>query len=114
MSIEPHRSAKPLSVLFLCTQNSARSQIAEALMTRKIERIAPGLFTVASAGSTPARRGNPMAFAHWGMDDPSEILDERARERAFTETTTYLARRAADRGRSTDPNGGPQLTCATH
>ena len=142
MSIESRAKSQPLRVLFLCTQNSARSQIAEALMTRKIERVARGRFTVASAGSSPAARVNPMAitvlqhhgidwtgrkpksvdavkeqqwdliitvcdraretcptmpgqptFAHWGMDDPSEILDERARERAFAETTTYLARR---------------------
>jgi len=142
MSIEPQRDTRPLSVLFLCTQNSARSQIAEALMTRKIERVAPGRFTVASAGSAPAMRVNPMAvaalqahgidwkgrrpkpidavkdqrwdliitvcdraretcptmpgqpaFAHWGIDDPSEVPDERARERAFAETAAYLARR---------------------
>ena len=142
MPIEHAAGTRPLNVLFLCTQNSARSQIAEALMSHKIERLAPGQFRVASAGSLPGERVNPMAiaalnaygidwsgrrpksidsvrdqqwdliitvcdraretcptmpgqpaFAHWGMDDPSEILDERARERAFAETATYLARR---------------------
>lgn len=131
-----------MNVLFLCTQNSARSQIAEAIMKRKVERSTPGRFQVASAGASPAARVNPMAiaalhaygidwsghrpksidavcgeqwdliitvcdraretcptmpgqpaFAHWGMDDPAAILDERARERAFTETVTHLARR---------------------
>jgi len=45
------------SILFLCTGNSARSQIAEALMSTK----AAGLFEVASAGSKPAPRVNPYA-----------------------------------------------------
>lgn len=142
MPIEHRAGTRPLNVLFLCTQNSARSQIAEAIMSRKVERVAPGRFRVGSAGSTPALRVNPMAiaalgsygiewtgrrpksidavcdqqwdliitvcdraretcptmpgqpaFAHWGMDDPAEIVDERARERAFAEVVTYLARR---------------------
>jgi arsenate reductase len=134
-------TTRPLNVRFLCTHNSARSQIAEAIMLRKIERQASGRFYVASAGSTPAESVNPMAIdalktyriewsgrqpksidavcgktwdlitvcdraketcpatsgqpavAHWGMDDPSDMLGPRAGERAFTETATYLSRR---------------------
>ena len=49
---------RKLNVLFLCTHNSARSQIAEAILKRKgRER-----FNVASAGSEPAERVHPGAM----------------------------------------------------
>lgn len=54
-------------ILILCTGNSARSQIAEALLARK----GSDRFEVASAGSRPAAQVNPFAIkvlAEAGID----------------------------------------------
>ena len=66
MTAEADRGAGPIRVLFVCTGNSARSQIAQALL----ERLGGPDFTVDSAGTEP-RGVNPLAIrvlAEIGID----------------------------------------------
>lgn len=74
---------EPLRLLFLCTQNSARSQIAEALLqARRDPRVVAG-----SAGTSPGPRVQPMAVQvlaergiDWSRAQPKSI-DDIASER---------------------------------
>jgi protein-tyrosine-phosphatase len=140
--VQPDSHTGPLRVLFLCTHNSARSQIAEAILEFKAEKQAPGRFEAGSAGAMAGARVHPLAidvlraygiewrgrpktidsvcsqpwdliitvcdraketcpvfpgqpaFAHWGMDDPSEVDgDDDTKRRAFRDVLNYLARR---------------------
>lgn len=55
---------RPLRVLFLCTGNSARSQLAEAALTRNEH----GRFIAESLGSRPADRITVAALRNHGND----------------------------------------------
>ena len=79
-------SDQPLNVLFLCTHNSARSILAEALLNH----IGAGRFKAYSAGSTPreGQQPNPLALQvlnHAGVNIEglrSKSWDEFGGERA--------------------------------
>lgn len=73
-------------ILVLCTGNSARSQVAEALIATLGAQRTAGRVTAASAGSRPAPRVNPGAIAvlathgiPWG-DRPPRHIDTVAAE----------------------------------
>jgi arsenate reductase (thioredoxin) len=73
----------PVRVLFLCTHNSARSQLAEALLNER----GRGRFEAGSAGTKPAAGVNPYAIEElkrrgidWRGGRPKSI-DEIAAER---------------------------------
>ncbi|MBW8816442.1 MAG: arsenate reductase ArsC [Caulobacterales bacterium] len=75
-------SERPYNVLFLCTGNSCRSIIAEAIMNR----LGGGRFRAYSAGSHPTGAVNPHALAllkkfhHDVSEFRSKPWDEFARE----------------------------------
>jgi len=55
----PNFADRPIRVLFLCTSNSARSQMAEALL----RHYGGERFAIHSAGTTPRDRINPLTVA---------------------------------------------------
>jgi arsenate reductase len=101
-------------VLFLCTHNSARSQMAEAFL----RELGAGRFDVESAG-TEARGLNPLAvqaMAEIGIDislQESKTLDRYVSQpfdlvitvcdEANESCPTSRTRRSADTGRSRTP-----------
>lgn len=92
--LAPARPAQELgSVLFVCTHNSARSQLAAALWTRRTGRPAD------SAGTDPADQVHPgavAAAARHGLD--------------LTGATPTVLADALDDGRAAGRGGGDRLT----
>jgi ArsR family transcriptional regulator, arsenate/arsenite/antimonite-responsive transcriptional repressor / arsenate reductase (thioredoxin) len=102
----------PLRVLFLCTHNTVRSQIAEALLARKGD----GRFVEASAGSDPAAETHPLTvdtLAARGIDwtgrRPKGIDALLIRGQRWDAIITFASRSSA---RSQRIASRPPTTCA--
>lgn len=69
-------------VLFVCVENSFRSQMAEAFFTRNV----PEEFRAVSAGTAPADIVNPRSLevmkeaGDWGITDPKDKPLEEIRK----------------------------------
>ncbi len=90
-------SARPFRVLFLCTGNSARSQMAETVLNRK----GGGRYVAESAGSQPASEVNPYAVEalerhgyFWAGGHPKSVAGMLDREWDFVITVCDRAREA--------------------
>jgi len=93
----PTEAEAPLRILILCTGNSARSQIAEALLQKKGGK----RFHVESAGSRPAAKVNPFAIEalrdigiEWGGRTPRGLESVEAQRWDFVITVCDRAREA--------------------
>ncbi len=75
MADETVESSQPMSVLFLCTHNSSRSQMAEGLLRAR----GGGRYVVSSAGTQP-RSVHPLAIA--AMREIGIDISEAAGHRA--------------------------------
>ncbi len=98
----------PFHVLFLCTGNSARSQMAEAMMNARSR----GRFAAESAGTHPASHVNPFAVAalrlagiEWSGHAPRDTDGLHAHEWDFVITVCDRAKEACPVLRTTIPSG---------
>ena len=91
----PEACVKRFRLLFLCTGNSARSQMAEAILNAKGQN----RFEVASAGSRPAARVNPYALetlkefkTPWAGHEPRSVDQLQHQQWDFVVTVCDRAR----------------------
>ena len=100
------QATKPVNVLFLCTHNSARSILAEAILNS----IGKGRFKAFSAGSSPRdqQQPNPMALKTLAS---AGISTDGLRSKSWDEFATTDAahvRRDGPPLASTAPSGGSE------
>ena len=97
----------PINVLFLCTHNSARSILAEAVLNR----IGNGRFKAWSAGSSPRDNQQPNPFSLRALEKvgiPTEGLRSKSWDE-FGLPDAPLRRRAGPPQASKAPSGGSAL-----
>lgn len=86
--MEVHLDNQAVRVLFLCTGNSARSQMAEALL----QHLSHGRIDAFSAGSIPQPRVHPLAIAtlkeRYGID--TSALYPKSLDRFLGEHFDYV------------------------
>ena len=94
---------KPINVLFLCTQNSARSILAEAMLNH----IGQGRFKAFSAGSSPRENQQPNPLGLQVLK-AAGISTEGLRSKTWDEfgKPDATVRRAGQPQASTAPSGG--------
>ena len=98
---------KTINVLFLCTHNSARSILAEAMLNH----LGKGRFKAWSAGSSPRDKQQPNPLALAALQDAG-ISTQGLRSKSwdeFADPGVAHVRRAGPPQASTAPSGGSEV-----
>ena len=85
----PMTNPKPLNVLFLCTHNSARSIMAEAMLNH----LGKGRFRAFSAGSSPREQQQPHPLALAALERvgvPTKGLRSKSWDEYGQESATHM------------------------